>query len=116
MLQSNKRVQDVSNVFQTLCIERTLLRTSFKLPGILRWFEVIDSTTKTLSPIETAIDAMEKKNREIQFLTAQFVTEKVNNVKTLSMVLNGTIDAAVQGGIKKYQEVCIADWMFPTLY
>ena len=61
---------------------------------------------------------MERKNREIQLLTAQYVAEKVHNVKTLSMVLNGTIDAAVQGGIKKYQEVCKrdCDWLMVLSY
>ena len=39
-------------LLQTLCIERTTLRLTNKLPGILRWFEVAERSTVVLSPIE----------------------------------------------------------------
>ena len=90
---------------QTLCIERTTLKLSNKLPGILRWFEVTHSSSVTLSPIENAIDAVTNKNEQIRALMAEYEASAPDNINPLTMLLNGTIDAAVQGGLKKYEQM-----------
>lgn len=95
-----------SHWFQTLHIERTTMRTASQLPGILRWFEVIETESITLNPIEAAIDTMDNKNKELRHLVAQYSTDCApNDLNPLTMRLNGNIDAAVGGGIAKYQEV-----------
>ena len=98
--------------FQTLHLERTILRTASKLPGILRWFEVVDTETTQLSPIETAIDNMENMNITLRHLVTEFSTDQGRNLHPLTMRLNGILDAAVNGGITKYQEVGILHWNF----
>ena len=82
------------------------MRTVSKLPGILRWFEIADKKTHILSPIEVAIDSVTKKNDQIRTVMAEYRSNDPNsNVSPLTMLLNGTVDAAVQGGLKKYEEV-----------
>ncbi len=82
------------------------MHTASQLPGILRWFEVIETETITLNPIEAAIDTMDNKNKELRDLVAQYSTENApSELNSLTMRLNGNIDAAVGGGIAKYQEV-----------
>ena len=59
-----------------------------------------------LSPIEVAIDTMSKMNQELQSLILRFsAPDPENSLNPLTMRLNGVIDAAVNGGIAKYQEV-----------
>ena len=48
---------------------------------------------------------MENKNKAIRSLTAEMYANPDSNINPLSMVLQGTIDAAVQGGPKKYKLV-----------
>ena len=82
------------------------MHTASQLPGILRWFEVVETESITLNPIEAAIDTMDNKNKELRHLVAQYSTECApNDLNPLTMRLNGNIDAAVGGGIAKYQEV-----------
>ena len=93
-------------LLQTLCIERTTLRLTNKLPGILRWFEVAERSTVVLSPIETAIDAVTNKSEQLATLIGEYESPTPPaSLNPLTMLLNGTIDAAVQGGLKKYEQV-----------
>lgn len=86
-------------------IERTTLVTASTLPGILRWFEVVDLRTEELSPIEFACESITNKNRELKHLITQYSSESKHlNINPLSMMLQGIIDAAVMGGISKYQD------------
>ena len=62
-----------------------------------------------LSPINTAIEAMEKKNRELRILIDSYKAQRETNANPLTMALNGTIDAVVQGGIKKYEEAFFSE-------
>ena len=86
------------------------MHTASQLPGILRWFEVVETESITLNPIEAAIDTMDNKNKELRQLVAQYSTECApNDLNPLTMRLNGNIDAAVGGGIAKYQEAFFSD-------
>lgn len=52
-----------TNEFASLWLERTVLVTSYRLPGILRWFPVITSETYEISPLQNAIETMENTNK-----------------------------------------------------
>ena len=83
------------------------MRVAEKLPGILRWFEIVEQQPVLLSPIQVAIDSMERKNSELRTLVESYKGRRTSDVRNLTMSLNGTIDAAVSGGFSKYQEVCV---------
>ncbi|RLU17100.1 hypothetical protein DMN91_011169 [Ooceraea biroi] len=95
---------DRENEFKSLWIERTTLTTEAKLPGILRWFEVIEKRSELLAPVQYACETMQSVERELRRLVAQYTAEPHRNINPFSMRLQGIIDANVMGGITKYQE------------
>ncbi|XP_011698260.1 PREDICTED: dedicator of cytokinesis protein 3 [Wasmannia auropunctata] len=95
---------DRENEFKSLWIERTMLMTEAKLPGILRWFEVIEKRSELLAPVQYACETMQSVERELRRLVAQYTAEPHRNINPFSMRLQGIIDANVMGGITKYQE------------
>ncbi|XP_055631515.1 dedicator of cytokinesis protein 1 isoform X1 [Toxorhynchites rutilus septentrionalis] len=84
--------------------ERTILRTTDALPGILRWFPVRSSETVIISPLEMAIETVESKNRHIRELVLEHQSDINIPIHSLSAVINGVVDAAVNGGIPIYEE------------
>jgi len=58
-----------------------------------------------VSPLENAIYVVENKTQELRTLISQYQHRQHHgNINPLSMCLNGVIDAAVNGGIARYQE------------
>lgn len=102
----HKGPKDKENEFKSLWIERTTLSLTYSLPGISRWFEVQKRELVEVSPLENAIQVVENKNQELRTLISQYQHKQHHsNINLLSMCLNGVIDAAVNGGIARYQEV-----------
>lgn len=58
-----------------------------------------------MSPLENAIEVLENKNQQLKSLAGQCQTRQMQNINPLTMCLNGVIDAAVNGGVSRYQEV-----------
>ncbi|XP_066526496.1 dedicator of cytokinesis protein 3 isoform X4 [Hoplias malabaricus] len=101
----HKGLKDKENEFKSLWIERTTLTLTHPLPGISRWFEVEKRELIEVSPLENAISVVENKNQELRTLISQYQHKQLHgNINLLSMCLNGVIDAAVNGGIARYQE------------
>ncbi|XP_048110330.1 dedicator of cytokinesis protein 3 isoform X2 [Alosa alosa] len=101
----HKGPKDHENEFKSLWIERTTLTLTHPLPGISRWFEVETRDLVEVSPLENAISVLENKNHELRTLISQYQHKRLpGNINLLSMCLNGVIDAAVNGGIARYQE------------
>uniref|UniRef100_A0A673X857 Dedicator of cytokinesis 3 n=1 Tax=Salmo trutta TaxID=8032 RepID=A0A673X857_SALTR len=101
----HKGSKDRENEFKSLWIERTTLILTLPLPGISRWFEVDKRELVEVSPLENAIYVVENKNHELRTLISQYQHKQLHgNINLLSMCLNGVIDAAVNGGIARYQE------------
>ncbi|XP_037240011.1 dedicator of cytokinesis protein 3 isoform X4 [Falco biarmicus] len=101
----HKGPKDKENEFKSLWIERTTLTLTHSLPGISRWFEVERRELVEVSPLENAIQVVENKNQELRTLISQYQHKQMHgNINLLSMCLNGVIDAAVNGGIARYQE------------
>jgi len=44
------------------------MKTSYKFPGILRWYEVVDIEVEMLCPIKFAIDTVKKYNIDLKLL------------------------------------------------
>ncbi|XP_052285547.1 dedicator of cytokinesis protein 3-like isoform X2 [Dreissena polymorpha] len=97
-------VKDPDNEIKTLCIERMKMKTAYKFPGILRWFEVIDMEVEMLSPIRVALEQLKQRNGELQVLIDRCLANPKLYFTQLEMRLNGTIQAVVQGGVSKFHE------------
>eukprot|EP00058_Branchiostoma_floridae_P022855 XP_002608345.1 hypothetical protein BRAFLDRAFT_91300 [Branchiostoma floridae] len=96
--------RDSDNEFANMFLERTNYVTAYKLPGILRWFEVTSTNTFEVSPLENACEIMENSNTELRHLIEQQRADPTLTVNTLSLRLNGIIDAAVMGGTANYEK------------
>lgn len=101
--------RDSDNAFSTLWLERTILTTSHQLPGILRWFPVTESQVFELSPLQTAIEEMEKANRQLTELILSHRADPHLPLHPLTMKLQGIVDAAVNGGINNYEKAFFSD-------
>ncbi|CAG5118885.1 unnamed protein product, partial [Candidula unifasciata] len=96
--------KDPNNEFKTLCLERTIIQTSYKLPGILRWYEAISTRVVQLTPVQTATDTVIQMNAELRSSTENARLNPDQFLRHLEMRLQGVISGAVNGGIPKYQE------------
>ncbi|XP_020666098.1 dedicator of cytokinesis protein 4 isoform X5 [Pogona vitticeps] len=100
----HKGTKDKDNEFKSLWVERTTLILVQSLPGISRWFEVEKREVVEMSPLENAIEVLENKNQQLRTLISQCQSRQMLNINPLTMCLNGVIDAAVNGGVSRYQE------------
>ncbi|KAH3820329.1 hypothetical protein DPMN_122075 [Dreissena polymorpha] len=48
------------------------MKTAYKFPGILRWFEVVDMEVEMLSPIRVALEQLKQRNGELQVLIDRY--------------------------------------------
>lgn len=94
---------DLDN-FANMWRERTILTTN-TLPGMLSFFQVFLVETYTVSPIESAIEDLERTNDRLSCMVNRFKVDKrqVEDIRLLGQLLLGIVDAAVNGGIAKYE-------------
>uniref|UniRef100_A0A8C4YDA8 Dedicator of cytokinesis 2 n=1 Tax=Gopherus evgoodei TaxID=1825980 RepID=A0A8C4YDA8_9SAUR len=100
---------DPENEFASMWIERTSFVTAYKLPGILRWFEVVSMSQAIISPLENAIETMSMTNEKILMMINQYQSDENLPINPLSMLLNGIVDPAVMGGFAKYEKAFFTD-------
>ncbi|KAJ8317295.1 hypothetical protein KUTeg_005199 [Tegillarca granosa] len=99
VLELQERFKDKPKMW----LERTYLTISYPLPGILCWFPVINTELVRVSPLECAIETLESTNKKINSAIEQHALEQVISVQNLGMLLNGVVDASVNGGISNYK-------------
>ncbi|XP_042868283.1 dedicator of cytokinesis protein 3-like isoform X2 [Penaeus japonicus] len=95
---------DKENEFKNLWIERTTYTTECELPGILKWFEVVEQRIEQLCPPQYACETVERNNKQLRQVMQHYRANPQDNIQPFTMRLQGTIDAAVNGGIAKYQD------------
>uniref|UniRef100_A0AAQ4S3L5 Dedicator of cytokinesis 1 n=1 Tax=Gasterosteus aculeatus aculeatus TaxID=481459 RepID=A0AAQ4S3L5_GASAC len=103
-----KGEKDPDNEFANMWIERTTYSTGYKLPGILRWFEVKSVSTE-ISPLENAIETMQLTNEKISSMVQRHLNDPNLPINPLSMLLNGIVDPAVMGGFTNYEKAFFND-------
>uniref|UniRef100_A0A4W6FC61 Dedicator of cytokinesis 1 n=1 Tax=Lates calcarifer TaxID=8187 RepID=A0A4W6FC61_LATCA len=103
-----KGEKDPDNEFANMWIERTTYTTAYKLPGILRWFEVKSVSTE-ISPLENAIETMQLTNEKISSMVQRHLADPNLPINPLSMLLNGIVDPAVMGGFTNYEKAFFND-------
>ncbi|XP_067224876.1 dedicator of cytokinesis protein 1 isoform X3 [Chanodichthys erythropterus] len=99
-----KGEKDPDNEFANMWIERTTYVTAYKLPGILRWFEVVSATPEEISPLENAMETMQLTNEKISNMVQRHLNDPSLPINPLSMLLNGIVDPAVMGGFANYEK------------
>ncbi|XP_068114977.1 dedicator of cytokinesis protein 1 [Hyperolius riggenbachi] len=99
-----KGEKDPDNEFANMWIERTTFSISYKLPGILRWFDVRSMNTVEISPLENAIETMQLTNEKINNMVQQHMNDPNLPINPLSLLLNGIVDPAVMGGFTNYEK------------
>ncbi|XP_066457243.1 dedicator of cytokinesis protein 1 isoform X2 [Eleutherodactylus coqui] len=99
-----KGEKDPDNEFANMWIERTTFSIAYKLPGILRWFEVKSVNTVEISPLENAIETMQLTNEKINNMVQQHMNDPNMPINPLSLLLNGIVDPAVMGGFANYEK------------
>ncbi|CAL4062202.1 unnamed protein product, partial [Meganyctiphanes norvegica] len=100
----HKGVQDKENEFKTLWIERTHYHIECELPGILKWFEVTEQHVENICPPQYACETVAIQNKVLRQMILLYRANIKENIQPFTMRLQGTIDAAVNGGIAKYQD------------
>ncbi|KAH9508035.1 Dedicator of cytokinesis protein 4 [Bulinus truncatus] len=96
--------KDKNNEFKSLCLERTIMKSAYPLPGILRWYEVVKTETVHFCPVQTAYFNVQQMNKELKTSADNAVNNPEQCLSHLTMRLQGVISGAVNGGIPKYQE------------
>ncbi|NWV15168.1 DOCK1 protein, partial [Ptilonorhynchus violaceus] len=104
-----KGEKNPDNEFANMWIERTIYVTAYKLPGILRWFEVKSVFMVEISPLENAIETMQLTNDKINNMVQQHLNDPNLPINPLSMLLNGIVDPAVMGGFTNYEKAFFTD-------
>ncbi|RXN19004.1 dedicator of cytokinesis 1 [Labeo rohita] len=99
-----KGEKDPDNEFANMWIERTTYVTAYKLPGILRWFEVVSVSAEEISPLENAMETMQLTNEKINNMVQRHLNDSSLPINPLSMLLNGIVDPAVMGGFANYEK------------
>ncbi|XP_014385634.1 PREDICTED: dedicator of cytokinesis protein 1 [Myotis brandtii] len=99
-----KGEKDPDNEFANMWIERTVYTTAYKLPGILRWFEVKSVFMVEISPLENAIETMQLTNDKLDSMVQQHLEDPSLPINPLSMFLTGIVDPAVMGGFTNYEK------------
>nr|CAD7460974.1 unnamed protein product [Timema tahoe] len=83
----HKGTIDKDNEFKSLWVERTLLVTSSSLPGILRWFEVVEKSVEEVAPVQYACETMDNVNKELRQLINTYTIDRKRNINPFSMRL-----------------------------
>ena len=63
-----------------------------------------------VSPIETAIETLDATNKKLSTAIEQQITDPNIKIGTLGMLLNGVVDAAVQGGVSNWKHFYADDY------
>jgi len=99
-----KRADKSANEFLDLWVERKFLHTSIVFPSHTRRAEVTKESTVVLNPIEMAVQGLIEKNAELKEKNVQMAAIADGQAgQSFTMSLSGTVDAAVNGGIKNYE-------------
>ncbi|PIK47492.1 hypothetical protein BSL78_15663 [Apostichopus japonicus] len=76
---------------------------------LLVWSEIIDSQVYERTPLEKSLEDIESKIEEVQNKHRRHRSHQEEPLPPLTQVLNGTVDAAVMGGISKIREYFLSD-------
>eukprot|EP00835_Amoeboradix_gromovi_P003419 NODE_225_length_13912_cov_0.499674.p1 type:complete len:1792 gc:universal NODE_225_length_13912_cov_0.499674:5111-10486(+) len=99
------------NEFLDLWTEKTIYKTAERFPHALKRSMIVSNEKVEYSPIENALKTMIGKNKELATLETMFSQKDANklNCNPLTMSLNGSVDAPVNGGVPMYKKAFLND-------
>lgn len=100
---SKDKAMRKENEFKDLWTMDIIYTTKDNFPTITDRSEIIEVETKEVTPIENAVQTIRSKNVELSKLAEQY-KDSTENASPFTMVLSGTIDAAVSGGVENYKK------------
>jgi hypothetical protein len=92
--------RDLYTTFTFMFIATPEKEKSF--PNIVRKVKIKETKEVVLNPVANALKNIEDKNVEFKALIISHELDATPDTQRLSMLLNGVIDAAVNGGVQKY--------------
>lgn len=95
--------KSVKNELLRMNYQRFTFEINVGLPSFTPFCELSSFKCVDVSPIEMALEQIKKKSEDLLIEARKFSTEE-GNINQFQMMLNGTIDAAVNGGTAKLQE------------
>eukprot|EP01094_Clydonella_sp_ATCC50884_P020570 TRINITY_DN4306_c0_g2_i1.p1 TRINITY_DN4306_c0_g2~~TRINITY_DN4306_c0_g2_i1.p1 ORF type:complete len:1653 (+),score=406.29 TRINITY_DN4306_c0_g2_i1:578-4960(+) len=105
-----KKAEKSANEFEDLWTAHHFLVTAETFPGVLSRSEVVERHVVERSPIVNAIQSISAKNKDIVNLCKRCGEDSGSSqVSSLTMALNGVIDAEVNGGVKMYSQAFFVD-------
>ncbi|KNZ80427.1 Dedicator of cytokinesis protein 3 [Termitomyces sp. J132] len=94
---------------EEIWLEKTYYTTEEAFPTVLRRSEVIGLETIEMSPLETALNEVEQKTKELAALNIKYQalakTAQLVPTNVLAMSLNSAVDAPMNAGIASYRQV-----------
>lgn len=81
-------------------IEKTTVTTANDLPALQSRAEIIHIHLDHISPVQTAISAVRKSDRDLR----QLVNSRNPDAKSLGSALNAAVDSKVNGGVPLYKK------------
>jgi dedicator of cytokinesis protein 3 len=93
-------------------ILKTYFSTEEMFPTVLRRSEIVDIQTIEISPIESALNDVRDKTKELNILKVRYTnlskTGQAVSTNALSMSLDSAVDAPGNGGVSLYREAFLS--------
>jgi hypothetical protein len=107
--RSIKKEKKAENEFKTIWVMNTTCETEHHFPGTQRRSLIVNKIEKEISPVENAINTIVAKNDQLSSIVAthEILLASGNppsNINEFTMIVNGTIDAGVNGGVFRYKD------------
>jgi len=96
------------NEFADMWIKKLYLTTESTFPNVHRSLLVVSRKETESPPIMNAIKTISDKTDELEIFVEKYSTQKGLNCNPFTMALTGVVDAAVGGGVAKYQEAFLS--------
>ncbi len=92
------------NEFMDLWTKKIFMRTEDTFPNVKRRLEVVETTEHYQNPLEVAVITVVDKNEDLKRrIEVAESLEGRTAEQSFTMAINGTVDAAVNGGIANYE-------------
>ncbi|KAF2077340.1 hypothetical protein CYY_001343 [Polysphondylium violaceum] len=101
---TNANTPKSQNEFEDLWIMNLYFVCENSFPCTERRSCIVERKQVELSPIENALNSIVQKNDELQSRIDKYQANPQETIHPLTMLLNGIIDASVNGGVSRYDQ------------